>query len=186
MNDFIKSIKKRDPAAKSTLSIILTYPGVNAVFFHQIANFFHLAGFDLIARIISQTSRFFTGIEIHPGAKIGKNLFIDHGMGVVIGETSEIGNDVTIGHGVILHACTLEDSCLIGIGSIILDGAIIQSNSMIAAGSLVSPNKIIESGILYKGSPAKPARELTNKEIEYIKFSSKHYVNTMKQHVNKK
>ena len=80
----------------------------------------------------------------------------------------KIGNDVTIGHGVILHACTLEDSCLIGIGSIILDGAIIQSNSMIAAGSLVSPNKIIESGILYKGSPAKPARDLTNKEIEFI------------------
>ena len=72
MNDFIKSIKERDPAAKSTLSIILTYPGVKAVFFHQIANFFHLAGFHLIARIISQTSRFFTGIEIHPGAKIGK------------------------------------------------------------------------------------------------------------------
>ena len=70
MNDFIKSIKERDPAAKSTLSIILTYPGVKAVFLHQIANFFHVAGFDLIARIISQTSRFFTGIEIHPGAKI--------------------------------------------------------------------------------------------------------------------
>lgn len=98
----------------------------------------------------------------------------------------KIGNDVTIGHGVILHACTLEDACLIGIGSIILDGAIIQSNSMIAAGSLVSPNKIIESGILYKGSPAKPTRDLTDREIEYIRFSSKHYVNTMKQHVNKK
>ena len=102
MNDFIKSIKERDPAAKSTLSIVLTYPGVKAIFLHQIANFFHVAGFDLIARIISQTSRFFTGIEIHPGAKIGKNLFIDHGMGVVIGETSEIGNDVTIYHAVTL------------------------------------------------------------------------------------
>ena len=91
MNDFINSIKKRDPAAKSTLSVILTYPGVKAVFFHRMANFFHVAGFQLLARIISQTIRFFTGIEIHPGAKIGKNLFIDHGMGVVIGETSEIG-----------------------------------------------------------------------------------------------
>ena len=88
MNDFLKSIKERDPAAKSTLSIILTYPGVKAVFFYRIANFFHLAGFHLLARIISQLIRFFTGIEIHPGAKIGKNLFIDHGMGVVIGETS--------------------------------------------------------------------------------------------------
>ena len=102
MNDFINSIKKRDPAAKSTLSIVLTYPGVKAVFFHRVANFFHLAGFHLLARIISQTTRFFTGIEIHPGAKIGSNLFIDHGMGVVIGETSEVGNNVTIYHAVTL------------------------------------------------------------------------------------
>ena len=102
MNDFIKSIIARDPAAKSTLAIILTYPGVKAIFFHRIANFFHIAGFHLLARIISQLSRFFTGIEIHPGAKIGANLFIDHGMGVVIGETSEIGNNVTIYHAVTL------------------------------------------------------------------------------------
>jgi carbonic anhydrase/acetyltransferase-like protein (isoleucine patch superfamily) len=97
----------------------------------------------------------------------------------------KIGNDVTIGHGAILHACTIENECLIGIGSIILDGAIIKSHSMIAAGSLVGPNKIIESGTLYKGSPAKPARELTKKEIEYISFSAKHYVNTMKEHIKK-
>ena len=102
MNEFLDSIKSRDPAAKSISSIILTYPGVKAVFFHKIAHFFYVAGFDLIARIISQTTRFFTGIEIHPGAKIGKNLFIDHGMGVVIGETSEIGNNVTIYHAVTL------------------------------------------------------------------------------------
>ena len=89
MNEYLESVKKRDPAAKSILSIILTYPGVKAVFMHKISSFFHIAGFHLIARIISQATRFFTGIEIHPGAKIGKNLFIDHGMGVVIGETSE-------------------------------------------------------------------------------------------------
>jgi len=93
-----------------------------------------------------------------------------------------IGDDVTIGHGAILHACTIRSKSLIGIGSIILDGAVIESNSMIAAGSLVSPNKIIKSGMLYKGSPAKPARELTKKEIEYISFSSKHYVKTMKEY----
>ena len=98
MNDFLESIIKRDPAAKSKLSIILTYPGVKAVFFHKIANFFSVAKFDLIARIISQFSRFLTGIEIHPKAKIGNNLFIDHGMGVVIGETSDIGDNVTIYH----------------------------------------------------------------------------------------
>ena len=83
MNEFLESIINRDPAAKSKLSVILTYPGVKAVFFHKIANFFHLAKFYLVARIISQLSRFLTGIEIHPGAKIGKNLFIDHGMGAV-------------------------------------------------------------------------------------------------------
>ena len=88
MNSFLESIINRDPAAKSKVSVILTYPGVKAVFFHQIAHFFSVAKFDLIARIISQISRFLTGIEIHPKAKIGKNLFIDHGMGVVIGETS--------------------------------------------------------------------------------------------------
>ena len=98
MNKFLQSIIDRDPAAKSKISLILTYPGVKAVFFHRIANFFSVAKFDLIARIISQFSRFLTGIEIHPGARIGKNLFIDHGMGVVIGETSEIGDNVTIYH----------------------------------------------------------------------------------------
>ena len=102
MNEYLESVKKRDPAAKSILSIILTYPGVKAVFMYKISSFFHVAGFHLIARIISQATRFFTGIEIHPGAKIGKNLFIDHGMGVVIGETSEIGNNVTIYHAVTL------------------------------------------------------------------------------------
>jgi serine O-acetyltransferase len=102
MKDFLESIKSRDPAAKSILSIILTYPGVKAIFFHNISHFFYVAGFDLVARIISQATRFFTGIEIHPGAKIGKNLFIDHGMGVVIGETSEIGDNVTIYHAVTL------------------------------------------------------------------------------------
>ena len=90
MNEFLQSIIDRDPAAKSKLSVILTYPGVKSVLFHQIAHFFSVAKFDLIARVISQFSRFLTGIEIHPKAKIGKNLFIDHGMGVVIGETSPV------------------------------------------------------------------------------------------------
>ena len=102
MNNFLDSIINRDPAAKSKLSVILTYPGVKAVFFHRIANFFSVAKLDLLARMISQFSRFLTGIEIHPKAKIGENLFIDHGMGVVIGETSEIGNNVTIYHMVTL------------------------------------------------------------------------------------
>ena len=94
MNEFIESIIKRDPAAKSKLIILVAYPGVKAVFFHHIAHKIWNLNFFIIARILSQLCRFLTGIEIHPGAKIGKNLFIDHGMGVVIGETSEIGNNV--------------------------------------------------------------------------------------------
>ena len=176
MNDFIKSIKERDPAAKSTLSIILTYPGVKAVFFHQIANFFHLAGFDLIARIISQTSRFFTGIEIHPGAKIGKNLFIDHGMGVVIGETSEIGNDVTIYHAVTLGGIspsidserqrhekrhpTIGNDVVIGSGAQIIGPVKVGSGSRIAANAVVV-NDVPEDSTMV-GVPAK-AVKLENK-----------------------
>ena len=153
MNSFLESIINRDPAAKSKLSVILTYPGVKAVFFHRIANFFSVAKFDLIARIISQFSRFLTGIEIHPRAKIGKNLFIDHGMGTVIGETSEIGDNVTLYHGVTLGGIspaenandqrdtkrhpTIEDNVIIGCGASILGPINIGSCSRIGANTVV-------------------------------------------------
>ena len=169
MNDFISSIKERDPAAKSTLSIVLTYPGVKAVFLHQIAHFFHVAGFDLIARIISQTSRFFTGIEIHPGAKIGKNLFIDHGMGVVIGETSEIGNNVTIYHAVTLGGIspsidserqrdekrhpTIGNDVVIGSGAQIIGPVKVGNGSRIAANAVVV--KDVPDNATMVGVPAK-------------------------------
>ena len=169
MNDFIRSIKERDPAAKSTLSVVLTYPGVKAVFLHQIANFFHLAGFHLIARIISQTNRFFTGIEIHPGAKIGSNLFIDHGMGVVIGETSEIGNNVTIYHAVTLGGIspsidserqrhekrhpTIGNDVVIGSGAQIIGPIKIGNGSRIAANAVVVND--VPEGATMVGVPAK-------------------------------
>ena len=169
MNDFINSIKERDPAAKSTLSVILTYPGVKAVFFHQIANFFHLAGFHLVARIISQLSRFFTGIEIHPGAKVGDNLFIDHGMGVVIGETSEIGNNVTIYHAVTLGGIspsidserqrhekrhpTIGNDVVIGSGAQIIGPVKVGNGSRIAANAVVV-NDVPENTTMV-GVPAK-------------------------------
>ena len=169
MKDFIKSIKERDPAAKSTLSVVLTYPGVKAVLLHQIANFFHVAGFDLIARIISQMSRFFTGIEIHPGAKIGKNLFIDHGMGVVIGETSEIGNDVTIYHAVTLGGIspsidserqrhekrhpTIGNDVVIGSGAQIIGPIKVGNGSRIAANAVVVND--VPEGATMVGVPAK-------------------------------
>ena len=176
MNDYLESIKKRDPAAKSILSIILTYPGVKAVFFHQISNFFYKAGFDLIARIISQTIRFFTGIEIHPGAKIGKNLFIDHGMGVVIGETSEIGDNVTIYHNVTLGGSspsidserqrhekrhpTMGNDVVIGSGAQIIGPIKVGNNSRIAANAVVV--KDVPENATMVGIPAK-AVKLENK-----------------------
>jgi serine O-acetyltransferase len=172
MNDYIESIKKRDPAAKSLVSIILTYPGVKAVFFHHISNFFYKAGFDLVARIISQTVRFFTGIEIHPGAKIGKNLFIDHGMGVVIGETSEIGNNVTIYHAVTLGGSspsidserqrhekrhpTIGDDVVIGSGAQIIGPVIVGKSARIAANAVVVKN-VPESATMV-GIPAKAVK----------------------------
>ena len=176
MNDYLESIKKRDPAAKSILSITLTYPGVKAVFFHQISNFFYKAGFDLIARIISQTIRFFTGIEIHPGAKIGKNLFIDHGMGVVIGETSEIGDNVTIYHNVTLGGSspsidserqrhekrhpTIGNDVVIGSGAQIIGPIKVGDNARIAANAVVV--KDVPENATMVGIPAR-AVKLENK-----------------------
>ena len=169
MSDFLQSIIDRDPAAKSKLSLILTYPGVKAVFFHRLAHFFSVAKFDLIARIISQFSRFLTGIEIHPGAKIGKNLFIDHGMGVVIGETSEIGDNVTIYHMVTLGGIspsinsnnqrnikrhpTLMDNVVVGSGAQILGPVVVGKNSKIGANAVVTKN--VEENAVMIGIPAK-------------------------------
>ena len=169
MSDFLQSIIDRDPAAKSKLSLILTYPGVKAVFFHRLAHFFSVAKFDLIARIISQFSRFLTGIEIHPGAKIGKNLFIDHGMGVVIGETSEIGDNVTIYHMVTLGGIspsinsnnqrnikrhpTLMDNVVDGSGAQILGPVVVGKNSKIGANAVVTKN--VEENAVMIGIPAK-------------------------------
>tara|TARA_E500000178_G_C16820106_1_gene661090 strand:- start:257 stop:835 length:579 start_codon:yes stop_codon:yes gene_type:complete len=169
MNEYLQSIIDRDPAAKSKLSLILTYPGVKAVFFHKIANFFYLAKFDLVARFISQFSRFLTGIEIHPGAKIGKNLFIDHGMGVVIGETSEIGNNVTIYHMATLGGIapsinsnsqrqvkrhpTLGDCVVVGSGAQILGPVMVGANAKVGANAVVT--KDVPENAVMVGIPAK-------------------------------
>ena len=169
MNNFLESIINRDPAAKSKISIILTYPGVKAIFFHRVANFFSVAKFDLIARMISQFSRFLTGIEIHPKAKIGENLFIDHGMGVVIGETSEIGNNVTIYHMVTLGGIspsieskeqrnvkrhpTLMDNVVVGSGAQILGPVVVGKNAKVGANAVVT--KDVPENAVMVGIPAK-------------------------------
>ena len=169
MNEYLQSIIDRDPAAKSKVSLILTYPGVKAIFFHKISNFFAVAKFDLVARVISQFSRFLTGIEIHPKAKIGKNLFIDHGMGVVIGETSEIGDNVTIYHMVTLGGIspsinsdsqreikrhpTLMDNVVVGSGAQILGPVTIGKNAKIGANAVVT--KDVPDNAVMIGIPAR-------------------------------
>jgi len=173
MNEFLQSVIDRDPAAKSKLSVILTYPGVKAVLFHQIAHFFSVAKFNLIARVISQFSRFLTGIEIHPAAKIGKKFFIDHGMGVVIGETSEIGDNVTIYHMVTLGGIspsinsdnqrqvkrhpTLKDNVVIGSGAQVLGPITVGENAKIGANAVVT--KDVPANAVMVGIPAKNANE---------------------------
>ena len=181
MNEFLESIIKRDPAAKSKLSIILTYPGAKAVFFHKIANFFAIAKFNLIARIISQFSRFLTGIEIHPRANIGKNLFIDHGMGVVIGETSEIGDNVTIYHMVTLGGIspsvnsneqrnikrhpTLKDNVVVGSGAQILGPVTVGKNAKIGANAVVT--KDVPENAVMVGIPAKNVGETSGSDENF-------------------
>ena len=181
MNEFLESIIKRDPAAKSKLSIILTYPGAKAVFFHKIANFFAIAKFHLVARIISQFSRFLTGIEIHPKANIGKNLFIDHGMGVVIGETSEIGDNVTIYHMATLGGIspsvnsneqrnikrhpTLKDNVVVGSGAQILGPVTIGKNAKIGANAVVT--KDVPENAVMVGIPAKNVVETSGSDENF-------------------
>ena len=175
MNEYIKSIMDRDPAAKSKLGIILTYPGVKAIFFHRIANFLSKARLTLIARIVSQSSRFLTGIEIHPAAKIGKNFFIDHGMGVVIGETSEIEDNVTFYHSVTLGGIspstnsgeqrgvkrhpTLKNNVVVGSGAQVLGPIIVGEFAKIGANAVVTrdvPEHAIMVGVPAKNIRIKP------------------------------
>jgi len=182
MNEYIKSIMDRDPAAKSKLGIILTYPGVKAIFFLRIANFFSKAGFALIARIVSQSSRFLTGIEIHPAAKIGKNFFIDHGMGVVIGETAEIKDNVTLYHSVTLGGIspstnsgeqrgvkrhpTLKNNVVVGSGAQVLGPIIVGEFAKIGANAVVTRD-VPEHAIMV-GVPAKNIK--TKSEIKDTSF----------------
>ncbi len=174
---YFESIKARDPAATSLFLVILTYPGVKAVFFHRIANFIWSLNLKIIGRIVSQLSRFLTGIEIHPAAKIGKNFFIDHGMGVVIGETAEIGDNVTIYHGVTLGGImpavksseqvgvkrhpTLEDDVIVGSGAQILGPIIIKSCARIGSNAVVT--KDVPKGGIMVGIPAKNIRSKSKK-----------------------
>ena len=146
LKEDIDVVFEQDPAARSRLEVILTYAGLHAIWSHRLAHALFKRKLYFIARVISQISRFFTGIEIHPGAKIGRKLFIDHGMGVVIGETCEIGDNVTIYQGVTLGGTgkekgkrhpTVMDNALIATGAKVLGSITIGENSKIGGGSVV-------------------------------------------------
>jgi serine O-acetyltransferase len=145
----IRAVFERDPAAKTMLEVLLCYPGLHALIFHRLAHALHKRGLVLLPRLVSHFSRWLTGIEIHPGAKIGDGFFIDHGMGVVIGETAEVGDNVTIYHGVSLGGTgkekgkrhpTLRDNVVVGTGAKLLGPIEIGEYARIGAGSVVLNN----------------------------------------------
>jgi serine O-acetyltransferase len=162
LRDHIQAIKREDPAAKNSLEILLCYSGLHAVLFHRLAHWFYQRRFYVTARFISQFSRFLTGIEIHPGAKIGKRLFIDHGLGVVIGETAEIGDDVLLYQGVTLGGTgnergkrhpTLGDRVVVGTGAAVLGNIRLGDDVKVGAGSVVVHS--VPDGSTVVGIPAR-------------------------------
>ena len=168
----IRSVFHRDPAARNTLEVLLNYPGLHAVLFHRLAHWLWLRHWKQLARFISTLSRWLTGIEIHPGARIGRRFFIDHGMGVVIGETAEIGDDVTLYHGVTLGGTswdkgkrhpTLEDGVVVGAGAKVLGPFTVHKNAKIGSNSVVT--KEVPEGATVVGIPGRIINQpVTEKE----------------------
>ncbi len=166
-------IIENDPAARNRFEVFLLYPSVHAIIWHRMANPFYKAKMFFMARLISQVGRFFTGIEIHPGATIGNGLFIDHGMGVVIGETAEVGNNVTIYHGVTLGGRgkekgkkrhpTVGNDVLIGSGAKILGPVKIGDNAKVGANAVVLSD--VPSGTTAVGIPARIVEKKQDKNV---------------------
>ena len=157
-----RTVFRKDPAARSTLEVILCYPGLHALWAHRAAHFFWRKRLRLLARIVSEVNRFLTGVEIHPGASIGRRCFIDHGTGVVIGETSVLGDDVLLYQGVVLGGTTSEkkkrhptigNNVVMGSGSIILGDITVGDNAMIGSGSVVI--KPVPPGATVVGIPGR-------------------------------
>jgi len=179
----LDSVMARDPAARSRFEVLLTYPGVHVLFFHRIAHWLYLRHRRVLARLVSQIGRAMTGIEVHPGATIGRRLFIDHGMGVVIGETAEIGDDVTLYHGVTLggvapslNAAAQVDRKrhpTIGNGAIVGSGAQVLGPITVGAGARVGANAVVvqdvPAGVVVVGIPAKAImpKEKTGEFLAY-------------------
>lgn len=183
-----RSIAQRDPAAKSTLEVFLLYPGFHALFYHRVAHWFFKRKLFFLARLTSQFSRFMTGIEIHPGASIGKGLFMDHGMGIVIGETAEIGDYCTIYHGVTLGGTgkdkgkrhpTIGNNVLIGAGAKLLGPINIGDNAMIGAGSVVLEDVMPDTTIT--GPKARPVRHAGRKLAPSFELDQVHIADPVSQ-----
>ena len=175
LKEDIQNIFAKDPAAKNTLEVVLCYPGLHVVWFYRVAHWFYRKKIYTIARIISHIGRFITGIEIHPGAKIGRRFFIDHGMGVVIGETTEIGDDVLMYQGVVLGGTslekkkrhpTLENNVVIGAGAIVLGAINIGDNARIGAGSVVVTD--VPPNATVVGVPGRIGMGFSAKEIQAL------------------
>lgn len=173
LREDIRTIRERDPAAKNYVEILLCYPGLHAIWFHRIAHFLYKKKWHTTARLISQLNRSLTGIEIHPGAKIGKRLFIDHGMGVVIGETTEIGDDCLIYKGVVFGGTTLEkkkrhptlgNRVIVGSNSTILGAITIGDGAKIGSGSVVV--KAVPPGATVVGVPGRIVESLTPEKLD--------------------
>lgn len=175
LKEDIQNIFAKDPAAKNTLEVVLCYPGLHAIWLHRIAHWFYRQKMYTISRIISHISRHITDIEIHPGAKIGRRFFIDHGGGVVIGETSEIGDDVLMYQGVVLGGTslekkkrhpTLENNVVIGAGAIVLGAINIGDNARIGAGSVVVTDVPPKATVV--GVPGRIGMGFSAKEIQSL------------------
>ncbi len=180
MINLLKSIKNRDPAANNLLEIIFLYPGFHAIVIYRFSHLLWCLKLKFIAKIISYLGRIFTGIEIHPAAKIGKNMFIDHGHGVVIGETSEIGNNVLIYHGVTLGGNSLNkgkrhptigNNVIIGAGAKILGPLVIGDSARVGANAVVT--KSVKSNSTVMGIPAKMInKSKENKEKSFTAYGT--------------
>lgn len=176
----LETIQDRDPAANSKWEVALCYPGFHALVFHRMAHWCYVQGWGTVARLVSQAGRFFTGIEIHPAAKIGRRVFMDHGMGIVIGETAEVGDDCTIYHGVTLGGTslgrgqkrhpTLGNNVVVGAGAKILGGFTIGDNVRIGSNAVVL--KAVAEDETVVGVPARTIEESRQQKEAHRRFAA--------------
>jgi serine O-acetyltransferase len=195
MKEDIDSVFERDPAARNLVEVLLCYPGLHALILHRFSHKLHSLGVPLIPRLLSHAGRFMTGVEIHPGAKIGKRFFLDHGMGTVIGETAEIGDNVTVYQGVTLGGTgkhvgkrhpTLGDNVVVGANSTVLGPIKIGANSRIGAGSVVVRDVPHDSTVV--GVPGRVVRHKGERTYDVRLEHGKLFdpIESMKHHIDEK